>query len=110
MAAPGVRILGSFMASNHNPDETILDRLRAHAESSPDRLAYRFLHEYAEDDTLTFGQLDQRVRSLATRLREHASPGDRALLLYPPGIAFRSRRGSVSRNHTLFPSQGIALN
>ena len=71
-----------------SPNETILDRLRSHAETSPDRLAYRFLRENAEDDALTFGQLDQRVRNLATRLRENAAVGDRALLLYPPGIEF----------------------
>ena len=60
----------------------------AHAESSPDRVAYRFLRENAEGETLTFGQLDRRVRCLATRFRRHADLGDRALLLYPPGLEF----------------------
>jgi acyl-CoA synthetase (AMP-forming)/AMP-acid ligase II len=72
----------------HSSDETILDRLRAHAESHPDKLAYRFLRDCGGSDTLTFGQLHRRVRGLAARLSKHASPGDRALLLYPPGLEF----------------------
>jgi acyl-CoA synthetase (AMP-forming)/AMP-acid ligase II/acyl carrier protein len=71
-----------------SPDETILDRLRAHAETSPDRLAYRFLSDDGGSNTLTFRQLDRRARGLAARLREHAAPGDRALLLYTPGLEF----------------------
>ncbi|HEY7424837.1 MAG TPA: fatty acyl-AMP ligase [Gemmataceae bacterium] len=71
-----------------SPDETILDRLRTHAQTQPDRLAYRFLHDDEESDTLTFGQLDRRARALAAHFREHAALGDRALLLYPPGLEF----------------------
>lgn len=37
---------------------------------------------------LIFSQLERRVRGLATRFREHASAGDRALLLYPPRLEF----------------------
>jgi acyl-CoA synthetase (AMP-forming)/AMP-acid ligase II len=69
-------------------DETILDRLRSHAKHQPERLVYRFLRDDGGSDTLTFGQLDRRVRGLAPRLREFAAPGDRALLLYPPGLEF----------------------
>jgi acyl-CoA synthetase (AMP-forming)/AMP-acid ligase II len=54
----------------------------------PDRLAYRFLRGDAGSDSLTFGQLNRRVRGLAARLRERAAPGDCALLLYPPGLGF----------------------
>lgn len=69
-------------------DETILDRLRSHSQTQPNRLVYRFLRDDATSDTLTFGQLDQRARALASRLRQYASVGDRALLLYPPGLQF----------------------
>jgi acyl-CoA synthetase (AMP-forming)/AMP-acid ligase II len=78
----------SMMPTAHRPHENILDRLRAHAETSPDQLAYRFLRDDAGSDTLTFGQLDRRVRGLAARLGEYAALGDRALLLYPPGLEF----------------------
>lgn len=75
-------------ALHHSLDETILDRLRAHAESRPDQLAYRFLREDGGSEALTFGQLDRRVHGLAARFSKNASPGDRAMLMYPPGLEF----------------------
>jgi acyl-CoA synthetase (AMP-forming)/AMP-acid ligase II len=77
-----------MMAVLQKPDQTILDRLRRHAQTHPDRLAYRFLRDNDASDTLTFGQLDRRLRVLAACLRQHAAAGDRALLLYPPGLEF----------------------
>jgi acyl-CoA synthetase (AMP-forming)/AMP-acid ligase II len=62
-------------------------QLRAHAE--PDRCAYTFLVDGTiERETLTYGQLDQQSREIAVMLRRVLEPGDRALLLYPPGLAF----------------------
>src|SRR6516165_3811575 len=66
---PALRNLGPsvrrwMMAAPPGPDDTILDRLRAHAQVQPDRLAYRFLRDQGGSDTLTFGQLDLRVRGL----------------------------------------------
>ena len=49
-----------------------------HAKSTPDRVAYRFLKNNGQSDTLTYGQLDLRVRTLAAHFREWAAPGDRA--------------------------------
>jgi acyl-CoA synthetase (AMP-forming)/AMP-acid ligase II len=69
-------------------DQTILDRLKLHAREQPDRVAYRFLHEGRDSDTRTYAQLQQRVFSLASYLGQHARPGERALLLYPPGLEF----------------------
>ena len=76
------------MVTSPRPGESILDRLVYHARNGPDQLAYCFLHDDQGSDTLTFGQLDQRVRGLAARLQEYATSGDRALLLFPPGLAF----------------------
>src|SRR5262249_34967710 len=67
--------------------QTILDRLWSQAQSRPDQIVYRFLGD-TSGATLTFGQLNQRVQSIAARLREHASLGDRAMLLYPQGLEF----------------------
>ena len=69
-------------------EDTILNRLFHHAANSAERLAYRFLRENAESDTLTFGELARRVRHLAAHFRRHVAAGDRALLLYPPGLEF----------------------
>jgi len=37
---------------------------------------------------LSYGELDQRARSVAAVVQQLAKPGDRALLLYPPGLEF----------------------
>lgn len=67
---------------------TILDRLYLHAQEMPDQLAYKFLHNSISPATLTYRELEQRVQALAAHFRELAAPGDRALLLYPPGLEF----------------------
>ena len=42
----------------------------------------------AEGERLTYAGLDALARAIAARLRESLAPGDRALLLYPPGLEF----------------------
>ena len=70
------------------PPDTIPSRLCRHAQDRPDRLIYRFLRDDGGAHTLAFGELHRRVLSLAVALGEHAGQGDRAILLYPPGLEF----------------------
>src|SRR5258708_6752410 len=44
--------------------------------------------EGAAETNWTYGELDERARAVAVALLEHAKPGDRALLLCPPGADF----------------------
>ncbi|MCZ7672476.1 MAG: AMP-binding protein [Chloroflexi bacterium] len=68
---------------------TLLDMLRQRAESSPNKLLYSFLADGEEDERpLTYGQLDQRARQIAALLQQQGKIGDRALLLYPPGLDY----------------------
>ena len=50
------------------------------------------LHVLVDGETqevhLTYRQLDEQARAIATWLQSHATPGERALLLYPPGLEF----------------------
>ena len=70
-------------------DRTFVDILRDRAQVSGDKIAYRFLVDGDKDElTLTYGQLHQRALAIASRLKAEAKPGDRALLLYPPGLEF----------------------
>jgi amino acid adenylation domain-containing protein len=63
--------------------------LRARARQAPDRRAYLFLADgESEAESLTWGELDGRARAVARALVRHCAPGDRALLLYPPGLDF----------------------
>ncbi|MBM3851836.1 MAG: SDR family NAD(P)-dependent oxidoreductase [Verrucomicrobia bacterium] len=63
--------------------------LRGRARAEPGRRAYLFLQDgEIEAAAYTYAQLDERARSVAARLQRHTQAGDRALLLYPPGLEF----------------------
>ncbi len=69
-------------------NDTILARLFHHAQLMPDRTVYTFLRDGAAPETITYGELHDRVLCLAHGFRERAEPGDRALLVYPSGLEF----------------------
>ncbi len=71
--------------------KTFVDLLAWRARVHPDALAFRYLTYPGEgvvEETVTFGQLDARARAIASRLLRQCRPGDRALMLYPSGLAF----------------------
>ena len=68
---------------------TFVDLLQDRARKQPDRLAFGFLGDGENvSDRLTYRQLDEGARAIAALLQSHYSPGERALLLYPPGLEF----------------------
>jgi acyl-CoA synthetase (AMP-forming)/AMP-acid ligase II len=68
---------------------TFVDLLRSRALRDPDRLAYSFLLDGETSEArLSYGELDRQARGIAARLQSMAAPGERALLLYPPGLEF----------------------
>ncbi|MEX2151895.1 MAG: aminotransferase class I/II-fold pyridoxal phosphate-dependent enzyme [Gemmatimonadaceae bacterium] len=69
--------------------ETLVALLRFRAETSPDRVVYRFIPgDGKPDQRITYAELDRRAKSLAARMRETAKKGARALLLIPPGLDY----------------------
>ncbi|MFZ5828643.1 MAG: AMP-binding protein [Planctomycetota bacterium] len=90
-----VDVFGAVSSSRPNiehqtpkPPVTLIDVLRGRAEELVDHCAYRFLSDEGGETSLSFRQLDEKARALAALLRQHASPGDRALLVFPPGLDF----------------------
>jgi FkbH-like protein/FkbM family methyltransferase len=69
---------------------TLVDLLRWRATQQPDRHAYTFLSEREPQETrLTYAQLDAQARAIAATLQQQRPvAGERALLLYPPGMDF----------------------
>ena len=68
---------------------TLCDLLNWRATHQSDRLAYTFLaNGKTEAAKLTYGELDDRVRAIAARLQSLNALGERALLLYSPGLEF----------------------
>src|SRR5208283_4121582 len=73
---------------NRQP-ESLVDVLRTHADERADERAYLFLDERgAETASLTFAELATRATALAGRITEFVSPGERAALLFSPGLDF----------------------
>lgn len=65
------------------------ERLRQHALSMPDRVAYRFLRDGRDDeDVISFAGLDTAARAAAVALGAHCRPGDRVLILLKPGLDY----------------------
>ena len=70
-------------------DLTLVELLRRRAEVSPEHVPHRFSDDgEAWTQELTYRTLDQRARAVAVLLTGHTRPGDRVLLLYPPGLDF----------------------
>lgn len=68
---------------------TWVDILCYRAASQPDRLAFRFLPDGESNaETLTYGELDRYSRAIAAQLQAIGLSGERALLLYPPGLDY----------------------
>ncbi|NEO37006.1 MAG: fatty acyl-AMP ligase [Moorea sp. SIOASIH] len=67
----------------------LVELLRYRALTQPDQIAYTFLEKgEKETDLLTYQVLDQRSRAIASQLQSLGATGERALLVYPPGIDF----------------------
>jgi acyl-CoA synthetase (AMP-forming)/AMP-acid ligase II/acyl carrier protein len=72
-------------------DSNWVQVLLARAQSQRDRLAYRFLPDGENDEqSITYGGLLTRAQAIASTLQQKVAPGDRVLLLCPPGIEFIS--------------------
>ena len=69
---------------------TLVDLLRLRASEQPTKVAYTFLVDgEREGARITYTDLDRSARAIATTLHiGGVRPGDRALLLYPPGLDF----------------------
>ena len=75
------------MSARHS---TLVDLLQARAAEQGSDTAFTFLVDGEhEGPRVTYAELDERARVIASELRERGvNAGDRALLLYPPGLDF----------------------
>ena len=68
---------------------TLVDILRLRASNTPQQLAYTYLRDGETDElSLEYLELDRRARRVAAWLQSHGATGERALLLYPPGLDY----------------------
>ena len=68
---------------------TLIDLLLRRSREMPNAQAFTFLADgEREAASVTYGELDRRARAIAAMLLRRHDPGERALLLYPPGLDF----------------------
>ncbi len=67
----------------------LVERVQYWANSRPNATAFLLADGETDDELqLSFAQLDHAARAVAVEIRKTANPGDRAILMYPPGIDF----------------------
>ncbi len=77
------------MTNGCPPDALLPQLLQYRAATTPARRAYVFLGERGDEEAvLTDGELHRRALATAAELAVRCAPGDRALLLFPPGLDF----------------------
>lgn len=70
---------------------TLVDLLQGRAKLEPGKIVYTFLRDGEADEIqLTYGALDQQARMFGALLQRMGMTGQRALLLYPPGLEYIS--------------------
>src|SRR5438093_8398575 len=68
---------------------TIVELLRSRADDQSNKIAYTFLSDRdGQQSSLTYATLDQRARAIGAWLQRLGAAGERALLLYPPGLDY----------------------
>ena len=68
---------------------TLVDLLRSRSLHQPDKTTYTFLQDgETEAGSLTYQELELQARAIAAYLQSLVAIGERALLLYPPGLEF----------------------
>ena len=77
------------MRANRGAASTLVELLRRRASRQPERLGYSFLLDGDGDAAeATYAELDRRARGLGATLQRMGVTGERALLLYPPGLDY----------------------
>ncbi|WP_341716418.1 LLM class flavin-dependent oxidoreductase [Micromonospora sp. FIMYZ51] len=92
--------------------ESLVDLLRWRTTEQPDHTAYTFV---AGDDerSWTYADLDARARQVAAALRRRCAPGDRVVLILPPGLDYVAAFFGCLYTGTIavpvYPPQGSGL-
>ncbi len=68
---------------------TLVDLVRHRAHHLSDEVAFTYLVDGEDDEVhLTYREMERQARAIAARLQSMNLAGERALLLYPPGLEF----------------------
>ena len=76
------------LLSTNNKFATLLDLLNYRVQQQSDQTAYTFIQKGEEIGKISYQELEQKAKAIATSLQSLDLAGARALLLYPPGLEF----------------------
>ncbi|WP_225888940.1 non-ribosomal peptide synthase/polyketide synthase [Myxococcus xanthus] len=71
-----------------HPAATLLELLETQTQFLGERSLYTFLEDGGDDAVLSYAGLDLRARRIGAALQALARAGERAVLLYPPGLEY----------------------
>lgn len=80
-----------YLFSTHFPitPTTLVDVLQFRAKELPDKSVFIFLKDGEQEEIhITFKELERRAQAIAAQLQQLSKVGERALLLYPPGLDY----------------------
>jgi len=81
--------MGKHFSKRMMEFSTLIEILRWRALQQPEQKAYSFLQDgEVEESNWTYGKLDCQARAIAALLQSQGLSGERALLLYPPGLEY----------------------
>ncbi len=79
----------AYSSGNRCKSATLVELLRGRALHQPQQRAYTFLIDgEVEGPSLIYAELDAQARAIGALLQQYKARGERALLLYPPGLEF----------------------
>ncbi|MDJ0592499.1 MAG: fatty acyl-AMP ligase [Pleurocapsa sp. MO_226.B13] len=76
------------LLGTNNKFATLLDLLNYRVQQQSDQTAYTFIQKGEEIGKISYQELEQKAKAIATSLQSLDLAGERALLLYPPGLEF----------------------
>jgi acyl-CoA synthetase (AMP-forming)/AMP-acid ligase II len=82
------KIPPSFQQTQQSEFRDWIDLISARAAQSPHKVLYQFLQSDQVIAKLTYQELEQQAQAIAAHLQGMQMQGQRALLIYPPGLDF----------------------
>src|SRR5688572_16913581 len=71
--------------------ETFVDLIQRRRTDRPEHCPFRFLADGESDEIrMTYVELDRQARAITAWLQRSRNVGDRAILIYPPGLEYIS--------------------
>ncbi len=80
--------LDRFLSPFSPPTSHLVDVLRYWADQQPDQVAFYLFDGEQAESRLTFSELERASRAIAVDLIDRGCAGERAILMFPPGLEF----------------------